>query len=204
MFHNHQKQIETFAQSSADNFARVLTFVILTIRMPLYRVVDDMQEVDKLGSEATCLWGFKREAYDYVQANKDRIYAEAMELNAIADPFEAERQLIAFFAAIPGFGLAKGGFVVQLCFGLGGCLDTHNVIRFGLREQDIKASRFKGAKTWKTKYQLLDVYQDLLKACGGCAKLWDSWCEYVANNQPGTYQNAFHVSQLHCEAIGLS
>lgn len=204
MYDTHAQRIACYAQSSPDALAHVMEFVILTIRMPLHRIPKDMAELRKRGAKSRNLWGWKREAWQNVQAHKAAIFADAMEMYRHPDAHEAERQLLAYFAAMPGFGLAKGGFVVQLAFGLGGCLDSHNVERFGLRANDIAAKRFKGAKTWETRYRLIDVYQDLLQRCGGCKGLWDDWCNYVAANQPNQYRDGHHVSALHCEALGLS
>lgn len=201
MFAKHQKTIAAYAQRDAESFARVMSFVILTVRMPINRVPTDMRDLDQKGSKSGVLWGWKREAFSYVQDHKERIYSDAMELFAIADPYEAERQLLAYFAELPGFGLVKGGFVVQLAFGLGGCLDTHNVVRFGLNINHFKSTRFKNAKRWSTRYKVVDLYQSLLAAAGGCETLWNEWCSYVAENQG--YGSAFEVSALHCEALGL-
>jgi hypothetical protein len=199
MFKTHQTEIADYALKSPDNMARVLQFVILTIRQPLSRIPGDMALVDKKGAKAHVLWGFKRVAWEHVQAHKAEIYREALELAAIADPSEAERQLVSFFALLPGFGLAKGGFATQLIFGLGGCLDTHNCSRFGLNAQWFKD--YKRLKRWAFRYLMLDTYLDYVRKLGGSEALWNSWCEFVATKEPNTYKGPFHVSRLHRDAI---
>ena len=113
------------------------------------------------------------------------------------------RELLMYFAGLPGLGLVKGGFVAQLCFGVAGCLDTHNITIHGLQPSTFAAHRFKGARTEKTKRKLVAHYVELCRALGGAGKLWDNWCQYVADKRPGIYNDADHVSKLHCEAIGV-
>ncbi len=198
MFKRHQPPIAAFGQASPENMARVLQFVLLTIRMHLRTVPKSMAEVDKVGAKARALWGWKREAWEHIQANSVNIYSEAMALAAIPDPVEAERQLLAHFAMLPGFGVVKSGFAVQLLFGLGGCLDTHNVERYRLNAQKFKD--LKRLKTWAARYKQIDYYQKLLHKLGGAEKLWNSWCAYVAEKEAG-YSSPEYVSELHSIAI---
>lgn len=206
MFANHQPMIARYALQSPENLRRVINFVICTIQQPLKRVPEQMADLDKLGERSRFLYASKRDAFIYARDHAAALYAEAIELSAIADPIEAERQLLIHFAAIPGIGLVKAGFIIQLVFGLGGCLDTHNIGRFGLTAGDLKSDRFKRPKTWAAKYRRLDIYQDILRALGGAETLWDSWCEFVAAKEGKYSQNfrdAFEVSEYHCIGIGI-
>jgi hypothetical protein len=168
MFAIHQNKVRNYAARGPVEFGRVLSFVLLTVQQPLDTVPSAMKDVDREGIESKYLWGFKRDAYEYMQKNKEQIYSDAMNLASIPDPEIAERELLAYFAAMPGLGLVKAGFVLQLCFSLGGCIDTHNVKRFecdnGRRSlpQFLRASEFKSAKP-STKARFLNQYQDLLK-----------------------------------------
>jgi hypothetical protein len=110
--------------------------------------------------------------------------------------------LLEYLCDLPGFGPAKAGFVCQLVYGVAGCIDTHNLARF-----DIPTRRFdnyKQIKTIKSKRKRIELYLKTCRDAGGCAKLWDGWCEYVAARQPNTYRDAQHVSELHIEALGLT
>lgn len=209
MFAIHQNKIENYAARGPTEFGRVLTFVLLTIQQPLDTVPAAMKDVDREGIESKYLWGFKRDAYEHMIKNREPIYHDAMELSHIPDPEIAERQLLAYFAAMPGLGLVKAGFVLQLAFGLGGCVDGHNVKRFELDKgrkslpQFLRANQYKAVKP-ATRARFIDQYQALLKIAGGCEDLWDDWCIYVQSRAPGRYASAHEVSELHCTSLGIN
>lgn len=204
MFRNHQPRIQAFATSGPEQLKEVMTFVQLTIQQPLYRAVEDMDDVRARGISSTAVWGFKIDALQYMEENMEIIFETAELLRSCsADPVVQAKELLLYFASLPGFGLAKGGFVVQMAYGLSGCIDSHNLNRFGVQPRDVNAARFKNG-SGKLRSKLVDVYHDLVETCGGTEKLWDGWCEYVAENQPERYRNAFHVSELHCDALGLT
>jgi hypothetical protein len=107
----------------------------------------------------------------------------------------AEDEIVHILQSVPSLGPAKAGFCAQMIYGISGCLDTHNLQRFGIRERE-----FRGAEA---KYKPATVcakiasYNDLCRKLGGTAHLWDSWCEYVAHRgTAGTFE-ANSVSALH-------
>lgn len=204
MFNIHQKQIAQFAKANPENMARVITFVYATVQQPLTMVTMIMESIDEQGGSCEYLFGWKLPAFLYVEENQQAIYNIAMNIyDVYPNPKVAEHELLKYFASLPGLGLVKGGFVVQLCFGLSGCLDSHNLERFGYTKQTFAASKFKNAKTEKTRNRLVSKYHTAISKAGGTASLWDSWCDYVANKQPNTYNSGYDVSRLHCEAIGI-
>lgn len=203
MFETHQKLIGKYARANAENMRHVITFVLLTIQQPIDTVPATMLDVAARGIDSPYLWGMKGQGYRYTEANMPAIYADAMMLwDTIPNPIECERQLIDHFARIPGLGIVKAGFVVQLAFGLGGCIDTHNIDRFDLDPKDFKASRYKNGSP-KLRAKMLDYYQSILRAQGGAEGLWNSWCEYLYAKYPRKYQSAEQISALHVEALGL-
>lgn len=204
MFRSHQPLISAYAKSSPDAMHDVMVFVLCTIQQALHTVPMAMDSIRKEGAESRFIWGFKRKAYENLVENKEAIYRQSMALyDAFPNPDIATRELLMYFANIDGFGLAKGAFCVQLIFGLCGCIDSHNVARFGLNPTEFKASRFKAAKQYATKYQFLDTYIDLVELCGGCERMWDEWCEYVYESNKVFYRSAQHVSAIHAEVFGL-
>ena len=205
MFATHQKPIGQFARDNAEGMTQVIQFVLLTIQNTLELVPEQMNDVNELGAESAYLWGdAKRNGWAYLDEHSERIHSEALAIyNGYHDPEVQAKELLRYFAELPGLGLVKAGFVVQLCFGLSGCLDTHNINRFGLSANTFKASRFKAAKTIRTKNKILDLYCDLVEKCGGTEALWNGWCDYVAAKRPKSYASGFEVSQLHCDAIGV-
>jgi len=207
MFNNHQPLIGKFAVKNENNFFQVLQFVLLTIQQPLFRAVEDMQVVNDKGLDAPCLWGVKAQAWRKLGDIRGKVFEHAMLLNDVhPNPDHAASELLAYFASLPGLGLVKGGFVAQLAFGLVGCLDTHNINRYGLKQSAFSAHSYKGAKTIQTKQRKVNHYLELCANLGGCEGLWDSWCEYVHTSSMfgNTYENADHVSAMHCHAFGIN
>ena len=223
MFSNHQKRIGDYARRDADSMARVFSFVVLTIRERLATIPDAMATLDAArDGDGTAqneidsiLYGSKRAAIYQIDAEKDSIYwqAESIVYHAESER-DAARELIRLFASIHGVGLAKAGFMAQLCYGVGGCLDSHNIERFGINPNAIKSCRYKNAKRLSTRDRILNQYLDLCESFGGAESLWDSWCHYVATRDDPTgfrmngnaplYRDAEHVSALHCESLGIA
>lgn len=196
MFADHQPIIAAHART-VDGFRRVCTFVLLTIRRPLYKVPGDMADVE--AGDTRHVWGMKRAGIAALAGEG------AARLMAAVDAALAEGDHVGALAAVakvPGFGLAKGGFVLQLARGVGGCIDTHNLARFGYGERAfaVDAKRVKDA----TLRRHAARYMGAVDSLGGCESLWDSWCAYVAERQPDRYRDADHVSAYHLLALGLA
>jgi len=207
MFKRDQIKVANYAMANADNLARVLQFVILTIQVPLYRVPQDTQTAREGGDDAMgVLYGHKFTAYNACEVNAERHYAMARD---IIDHAETARQcaedLIAYFATEPGFGLAKAGFVAQLIAGVGGCIDSHNIKRFKIDARTFDAHKFKSLKRLKSRRAMVARYMDVIDAQGGTERLWDGWCHYVATETmfKSAYRDADHVSEYHCIALGI-
>lgn len=201
MFAEHAPAIARYAQASPEGLRRVVDFVSLTIRMPFYRVPDDMKAVDR--GETGPIWGMKRATFDWLKDNYVALYEGAMKDAQIDDAREREAALLYRFAGIPGIGLVKGGFIAQLAFGCGGCLDANNIERYNLNPLKLRGNRFKATKRPENKESLVHEYQTMLQQCGGTEHLWDSWCEYLAERNPERYESAEYVSALHCQTIGV-
>jgi len=209
MYATHQTAISNYARECPDHLARVMRFVILSIREPLFNIPADMEIVgtQSEGIEKV-LWGIKGKAIAAIDADKQYTYdyLEYVYRLHLSD-IEKSELMLCYLATMPGFGLPKAGFVIQLAYGLCGCMDTHNLKRYGLG-----ARTFQGWKTLRTaKYRFRRV-QLYVKTCyelGGPEELWNSWCEYVAPRtsiKTGpvlTYRDAEHVSAMHCEALEL-
>lgn len=220
LFNTHQKLVAEYGRQDAECFARVLKFVVLTIRTRLAQVPSDMETLDLAeAGEASpdidsILYGSKRGAVMDINANKDALFSQAESIVYHAESErEAAESLVDLFSGIYGLGLAKAGFCAQLLYGLSGCLDSHNLERLGISPNLVKSSTFKNAKTLATRRKWLARYQDIVESQGGTSALWDSWCEYVAarpdetgvrmNGNKPLYESAFHVSALHCLSLGI-
>lgn len=201
MFKDDQPRIAAFAQSSAENMHRTLTFVLCTIQQQLSVVPECMADIDRHGSESRFLWGFKGPAYETLCQNVDALYGAAMATSrGYAAPDTRRDELLHLFASLQGFGLVKGGFAVQLIFGQSGCIDSHNLAMYEVNPYEVKASRFKAAKP-KTRSRLIEQYHRLCDDIGGTEFLWDNWCRFVAERTPAPFYTADEVSRFHVHAI---
>ncbi len=221
MFAKHQSYIQEYGAQSPETMARVLRFVVITIQNRLFNCPGDMETVDSalagLGDFDVAqgiLYGHKQSAIDYIESEKERLFSLArLAYDSPASEREKSESLLALFCEIPGLGFVKSGFAVQLLFGLAGCLDSHNLERFGINPNKVRSSRFKNAKRPSQKRKVLAEYLDYCETLGGASGLWDSWCKYLAtredphgvkfNGNRPLYDSAYHVSALHCTALGL-
>ena len=112
------------AQNSAEKWARVATFVILTIRQMFFLMPAQMQDVLSNGRDAVALFGFKQNGYDFIVANKESMWSRAIECKQGAITLD---DLILSYLAIPGLGIVKSSFLAQLTVGEGACIDAHNL-----------------------------------------------------------------------------
>lgn len=177
MYKEHVPLIKEYA-GSPSGLLDVVTFVLLTIRTPFYRVKGDMNDVRLTGAQSTALWGFKRSGYSYTKE-----HLEALHRASQSDTEQALNE----FLKVPGLGLAKAGFTLQ-CLGHDiACLDTHNIKRFGIDTTIIKKK---------------DGYLQVCKM-QTTEQWWNSWCEYLitTTHNKGKFKNAYEVSQFHLECI---
>ena len=210
MYDNHQALISDFARQNPDNFAKVLQFVILTIRRPLRDVPIITEIVEQGGPDARgVLFGWKFQAFQNVWEKRRALYG-ACERYATTYSIGQDRiafdklcagAMIASLADQRGFGPVKAGFAVQLIYGLAGCIDTHNLKRFNIPPRTF--DNYGQLKTDKARADKVRRYVDTCYALGGPKVLWDGWCQYVATNQPALYESAEQVSALHCVALGI-
>lgn len=197
-FAKHQPAIGQWARQSSDNFADVFRFVLATIQQPLSMTPDIVKDYKENGAASIYAFGMKRDALHWLEDNSGLLYDNAMFLWNYG-----RRPLLSYFASLPGLGLIKGGFLAQLAFGSIGCLDRHNIERFGLDVSEFAAYRFKRAKRTETRQRILFHYIDLCDKCGGSALLWAEWCEYVAQRD-NDFETAEDVSRFHLTALGLN
>jgi len=196
MYAEDQPKIAAYARQSPKHFARVYKFVVATIQQPLHTVGKALRDFDEHGSASKFAFGHKATAIDFIDANAAEVWETADALS-LAGP----EALLSYLADLPGIGVVKGGFLAQLVWGEAGCLDMHNIERFGLDAKQFTAARFKNAKGAATRQKIIRNYLDLCADLGGVQGLWDTWCEFVAARDVINYHSADHVSRLHSEFI---
>jgi len=193
MFDKDQAAIERWCKNP-DKLLDVGTMVLLSIRMQWTSVGNQMYDVRKHGSKSKCLWGFKRDGYIYLRDNRKVLYKHVRDYRAGRIWLD---DLVREFLKVPGLGLAKAGFLAQLTTGHGGCLDMHNVARFGLSPDSWKIRpRVDVADQLVEIDSKISFYLHLCDACGGSEKLWDDWCNYL-NDAVSTFNGAEDVSRRH-------
>lgn len=154
-----------------------------------------VRDVARHGHDSAWLFGHKRTGFRYLAQHQSALLAEAQACVNACDP---ERAVTAF-AAVPCLGLAKAGFLAQ-CLGLPvGCLDTHNIARFGLGRSDVRLEK---TLSKASQAKRIAAYVRLCDDFGGAEDLWDSWCSYVAGRQLDLFEYAdpFTVSEIHVTA----
>ena len=194
MFSTHQKAISEFALSSNVGLERTFRLVFLSIRQPFHAMQKQMRDVDDNGLQSPYLFGWKRDGLAFVRANASTIRET---LKAVPAGY-GDAQALLDVATVPGLGLVKAGFVLQLVTGSAGCIDSHNLQRFGLNANAFKYGS-NASDALKRKKAL--AYLDACWKAGGCASLWDGWCDYVAAQQPKHWRSGFDVSAMHETAI---
>lgn len=192
MFANHQPQISRFARKSPGNFKRVATFVLCTIRMPIVVAAADTPLACE-GRACRSIFGAKHDGLAFLRQHGDDLFEE---LEYLYETGASSDAMLRTMLRMPSMGLAKGGFTLQMIYGLSGCLDTHNLARFGIGPR-IFATGSKG-----TDRRRVSRYNATVADLGGTEHLWNGWCTYVAERgTAGTYDpeivSALHLAPLH-------
>lgn len=189
MYAEHQPIISSYALSSPNALARTLSFVILSVRRSL-------EKVGPLVAQAPAVQGVPR----LQQAGVRYVYQNAVTLLDQLPTLQTKMSdagLLRQFLEIPGLGIPKAGFCMQLIYGKVGCLDSHNIELYGLKPRAFRAD---GCNTATLAHRCA-LYVELCRQLGGSEALWDNWVRYTARLRPEYWQNAEHVSAYHVQAI---
>jgi hypothetical protein len=183
VYAEHVPQIAAAMRGSTEGFARGVLFSVCSIRQPIVAIPEQLAEVEREGPEAKALFGFKRSAYAYLREHADTLRREVL-----AADWNGAR--FATLLRVPGLGIVKSGFVLQLMGYDVACLDTRNVRREG---RDYRAFRTDGKAPDKLRNKVA-LY--LLETQGKAEHYWNAWCEEVAadNNLTPLAVSALHLS----------
>lgn len=186
MYLDHVPNINAAMRHSPDLFCRGVMFAVLSARVQFVRVPEQMKELTKRGAKAQCLWNWKADAFRYLTKNKLQLWRDVCAAN---DP-EAALKIL---CQIPGLGIVKGAFVLQMLGHDVACLDVRNIQREGLAP---RAYRTDGVKTGAAFERKVQRY--VRQTFGRARELWDTWCREVADDYGMTAED---VSRLHLSAI---
>lgn len=207
MFKKYNPLINAYGQENYKNMIDLIIAVILTIKMPHWMWPKMMEDVRKHGINSKYLFGFKRKTYEYLLEHGPELYDDLMrlwrtpkkELGGTVQTKDGEMMMR--LLDVPGLGLAKAGFVMQMMFGRVGCMDVHNVRR--LYKVSVADVTFSKASKLETKKKKVMNYVNLFTGARTTEKIWDSWCEQVMWNQcnRGRFSSADEVSRLHLTVL---
>lgn len=197
MYAEHQPQLSFLGRSGPDGFARICTFVLLTIRVPLWDAFKDYPLVRRGDRQVRSMFGYKHQGLDFVNAQAEDLYERceaAFELNSDED---TETVLLGILTEIPCIGPAKAGFITQMIYGLSGCIDGHNLDRFGLHERTFRFDKKRLSPFPVRRFAILRGYNAFCQKVGGARRLWDDWCCLYSERDPVNYPSPERVSELH-------
>lgn len=188
MYAEHAPKIAEHMRASVDGFKRGMFFVIASIRQPITAVPDQVAEIEEHGTSAPCLFSHKVDAIAYIET-----HAAALLSDVLAARNECEA--IAKLTRIPGLGIVKAAFALQLMGFDVACLDARNIKREG---RNPRAYRSDGGKSkdglaWRRK-----IARYVAETRGRAAYYWDAWCHDVATVYEMT---AEEISALHLTTI---
>ena len=202
MFNSHNPYCRMVGRRDIAGHNRVLAFVLASIREKTDKLPDIMNQYKQQGFKYSRIsWGNKAKAGEYIVHHEKELFDG---MRAILPKESSDHQLMMHYLNIPGFGIPKSGFIVQLLTGKAGCLDVHNIRRY---LPDIDASRgtpsmFQTAgNSEKLKARKVASYLNLCDEIGGARFLWDNWCNSIAEMYPDKFSSGFEVSKLHMDCL---
>ena len=182
MYQNHVPTLTAAIRHSPKVFSSAVMFAAVSARTHFITVPAQMLELEMRGRKAKCLWSWKTSAFDFVQAHGRRLHETIARIDC---PEKALRAI----CEIPGLGIVKGAFVLQMMGHDLACLDTRNIERDG---RDPLAYATRGIKTGKAFEAKVARY--VADTFGRSQQYWDDWCADVAV----TYKKTpFEISAMH-------
>ena len=194
MYQLHNPMVRQFSQQSARNLELTIAFVFSTIREKTDRLPRYMIEYRKRGKNSSWIWGNKIAGVKYIKKHREQLYTDMMKIIR-AKKKDMDLDLMMLFIKVPGLGLPKAGFVVQLVAGKAGCMDIHNIRKYlkgmppswmstcGNSESTIRTKAIK--------------YLSLTKKIGGSKTMWNNWCTHISILYPQHFPTPNHVSEVH-------
>lgn len=180
----HNPTIAAAMQESPALFLRGVLFAICSIRQPIKAVPDQLDAV--MSGDLSPLFGHKLEAHAYLLDHAAELWNDVRNSRTNANR-------IAVLCRVPGLGIVKAAFVLQLMGYDVACLDSRNVKREG---RNPRAFASNGRKTTVAFACKIDRY--LGEVEGKAREYWDAWCEDVAGAYKMTPEA---VSALHLAIV---
>lgn len=204
MFIDDCKGINFYASLTPVNMTHVLWFAVATANCPFQQSVNTMRQLREWGGKVTLLeyaqltqahksamgcgmTAAKLSAYQYLWTNRESIFERYSECLAVDNGHLIFWDYI--LDTLPGMGLVKAAFAVQMLFGKLGCIDIHNARELG----------YEKAPSGRAKKQR-PIYLEI-QSVKTSEQWWNDWCNMLAVKYPGQFRDGQHVSRLHSVAI---
>ena len=188
MYRDDVPIIAAAARADLRVFKNCVMFALLSARVQFNRVPGQAEEVAAKGDKARALWGWKIEAYKYLEEHANLLWQEA------CGAPNAEH-CIRCLCRIPGLGIVKAAFVAQMLGFDTACFDTRNIAREG---RNPRAYRTDGEARKRAPAFVAKVQRYCLETRGRAEELWDTWCAEVG---PDYGMTAAQCSRLHVDCI---
>lgn len=190
MYAQDVPSIKEFAEASPEGLASVITFALLSARTRFERLQHDVASVRKHGIDSPALWGWKRDGYLFVQANKADLHSvEPSRLSVMA-------AMDLFVSTVPGLGLIKAGFVCQMLGQEVACLDARNREQLGVDTRFFDMHN-KGLSS-RTRQRRISEYLAFSTYTGGAQYWWDDWCNRMGDRLGTTGDD---ISRQHVKLV---
>lgn len=209
---DHMKAVRNFGRMSAENFAQVMMFSPLSANTPFAKHWDNFyvlmmilkhkfpdrvsrEEIEEAAKSfkdfkhklSHTISGWKFDTISYIWSNKEELFRE---LTALGDAGD-DVALIVRLSKITGIQPVKAGFIVQLLWGRGGCIDTHNIDIYSKVFPDMDDAGDFNEKKWsvskkaseKKRIKAAKDYMRVLEMLNSrginSERLWAVWVDFV-------------------------
>lgn len=184
MYDDHVPVIADAARRSPEVFGRVCLFTLLSIRSLIVTVPGQLADVAARGEYSNKLYGMKRDGFRFIRANRGALHTRVCAEN---DPVSA----LLLVYSIPGLGVIKSAFVLQMLGFDVACLDSRNMSREGRSTTEYASRKYLGPKYFKPQ-----VEQYIAETSGRSRELWDLWCMETGTKYGWTAES---ISRLHLD-----
>lgn len=176
-------------------------FVLTTIQSGLSTCKGQIKDTNIEGTKSRFMWGKKGDGLQYMRSNDAFLWGKINHIKETlgTDSVEACVAAIELFLPVPNLGMVKAAFVAQ-CLGFNvACIDSHNLKRLGMSENQVKLGKVKP----ETRRKKITSYVEMTQQ-EGTEYWWNTWCEYVAGNKANRQlDNGDIVSRYHVECVDL-
>lgn len=191
-------------RADMEVFRRGVMFAICSIRQATINVPGQLGILFNGEEGESPLFGHKFDGWAWISDNSQcallwkKLCFFAAITNTIDRPgkpsFSATQSALIDLLAVPGLGIVKSAFVLQLMGFDVACLDSRNIKREG---RNPRAYETRGTKSGRKINPVL-VERYLLETYGRAAYYWDAWCHDVAQAYD---RKPEEISALHLSII---